>query len=68
MALARQDRDGRAAGFLRAAVGGGHHLTEAARHNRATALGEQAADLGGSRLVLTAASDDGHLNRHRTIV
>ena len=66
--LAREDREGRAAGFLRAAVGGSHHLAEAAGDHRAAALGEQPADLGGRGLVPGSASDDRHLTRHRTIV
>jgi len=49
-------------------VRGCHHLAEPAGDDGATALGEQPADLGGSGLVLRAASDDRHLTSHRTIV
>lgn len=68
MRLAGQDRDRRAACFLCASVRGCHHLAEPAGDDGATALGEQPADLGGSGLVLRAASDDRHLTSHRTIV
>ena len=40
----------------------GHHLAEAAGDDGAAALGQQAPDLFGARLVLDAAADDRDLD------
>ena len=67
-ALAREDRQGRAARFLRSPVRCRHHLAEAAGHDRAPTLGEQAADLLRSRFPLGPAADDGDLPWHGLMV
>lgn len=64
MALTREDPDRRAARLLRAPSRRGHDFSAAARHDRAAALREQAADLLGGALVLHAAPDHRYLRRH----
>ena len=68
-ALAREDRDRRPAGRLRAAMGRGHDLVEPAGHDRAAALGQEPPDLLGLRDPVGPAADDCDLRRcHRAIV
>ncbi len=60
--LAGKNADRRASRLLRAPRSSGHHLAQAAGDNRAAPLGEQAADLFRTSLVLGAAADDGDLH------
>jgi len=60
--LAGENADRRASSFLRTASRSSHHLAKPARDDRAAALGEQAADLFCSSLVLGAAADDRDLH------
>ena len=67
--LAGQDRDRRAARGLRAAVRGGHHLSEPAGDDGAAPLGEEAPDLLGLGRPLRPAADHCDLGQcHRAMV
>ena len=66
--FARKDPDRRTARCLCPTRRGGHHLAEAACHDRAAALREQAPDLLGALLVLGTAADDGDLNRRHSAI